>query len=75
MSADNMICIQLRLDGWWWVWMDFASVDIHIPEDSDAFFSTYDEAYDYAVKWIQKEAIVEYGITVLAYPVAMGDKK
>lgn len=75
MSTSNMICIQHRLDGWWWVWMDFASVDIHEPEKSDNLFHTYKEAYDYAAEWIQKEALIGYKITVLDYPVTLKNEE
>ncbi len=65
MSADNMICIQLRKDGRWWVWMDFASCEITEPNESAESFAERRDATLYASGWYRGETIVEYGIRIL----------
>ena len=66
MSADNMICIQHRADGRWWVWMDFASCRINEPNESAENFAEKRDAMLYASGWYRGETIVEYGIRILA---------
>lgn len=67
MSADNAIFVQKRLDGNWWVWMDFMSEDTHCPDEvSDYSTNTEEKAMAYANGWLRGEDIVEYGICHLA---------
>ncbi|MHA2069361.1 MAG: hypothetical protein ACXABY_33795 [Candidatus Thorarchaeota archaeon] len=66
MSADNMICIQKRVDGKWWVWMDFASNDAFVPRGCrKGCFDSEVEAMAFASGWLMGESIVEYGINHL----------
>lgn len=64
MSADNMICVQKRANGRWWVWMDFASNDDKAPQSGDVSFKTDIEAWAYARGW-HREPWAEYGIVQL----------
>ncbi len=64
MSADNIICIQRRRDGRYWVWMDFASNDYLSPNrDANAHgFYHLMEAFEYAFKYVDDVGYVEYGV-------------
>lgn len=68
MSADNVIYIQKRKDGMWWVWMGFMS-EPPSPDSSifaeNSFFTSRQEAKEYAHTWEQEETIVEYGVVEL----------
>jgi hypothetical protein len=68
MSADNVIYVQKRKDGMWWVWMDFMS-EAPDPDNSgfrrNSSFTSRREAKEYAYIWEQEEAIVEYGVVEL----------
>lgn len=68
MSADNVIYVQKRLDGFWWVWMGFMSDDEPAPrKDRGAInFISETTATQYANWWYSSEAIVEYGVQMRA---------
>jgi len=66
MSADNMICVQLRR-GKWWVWMDYASNKKLKPKhDRDRQkFRSGEVAMIHAIVLRESLAVVEYGIRLL----------
>ena len=75
MSADNIIYVQKRKDGKFWVWLDFASNDNPKPKhDRQAkCYPTLMGAIMAAFDYLNELPIVEYGVRVL--PEVTQEKK